>query len=98
MKNMRSNKHWLTALLLSLIMTVSGVCPALAADATAYADGTAAQTSAVTTTVNTSAEKTNPTYDPVLARREGQSDDENRPEKEGDKRAACKDAGAAVTV
>lgn len=66
---MRSNKHWLTALLLSLIMTVSGVCPALAADATAYADGTAAQTSAVTTTVNTSAEKTNPTYDPVLARR-----------------------------
>ena len=69
MKNMRSNKHWLTALLLSLIMTVSGVCPALAADATAYADGTAAQTSAVTTTVNTSAEKTNPTYDPVLARR-----------------------------
>lgn len=69
MKNMRSNKHWLTAVLLSLIMTVTGVCPALAADATAYADGTAAQTSAVTTTVNTSAEKTNPTYDPVLARR-----------------------------
>ena len=66
---MRSNKHWLTAVLLSLIMTVTGVCPALAADATAYADGTAAQTSAVTTTVNTSAEKTNPTYDPVLARR-----------------------------
>ena len=61
--------HWLTAVLLSLIMTVTGVCPALAADATAYADGTAAQTSAVTTTVNTSAEKTNPTYDPVLARR-----------------------------
>lgn len=69
MKNMRSNKHWLTAVLLSLTMTVTGVCPALAADATAYADGTAAQTSAVTTTVNTSAEKTNPTYDPVLARR-----------------------------
>ena len=69
MKNMRSNKHWLTAVLLSLIMTVTGVCPALAEDATAYADGTAAQTSAVTTTVNTSAEKTNPTYDPVLARR-----------------------------
>ena len=69
MKNMRRNKHWLTAVLLSLIMTVTGVCPALAADATAYADGTAAQTSAVTTTVNTSAEKTNPTYDPVLARR-----------------------------
>ena len=69
MKNMRRNKYWLTAVLLSLIMTVTGVCPALAADATAYADGTAAQTSAVTTTVNTSAEKTNPTYDPVLARR-----------------------------
>ena len=69
MKNMRSNKHWLTAVLLSLIMTVTGVCPALAADATAYADGTAAQMSAVTTTVNTSAEKTSPTYDPVLARR-----------------------------
>lgn len=65
-ENKRNRKLWLTAAVLSLTMTVTNACPMLAADAVAYAGSTVTQTAAVT---NTTAEKTNPTCDPVLSRR-----------------------------
>ena len=64
MSNISKRKFRLAALCLSLTMTVTGVCPALAAD-TGIRTGS---TDAVSATV-TAAEKTNPTCDPVLARR-----------------------------
>lgn len=57
----------LTAVVLSLVMTVTGVFPAFAAEGgSAYTGGT--DTAAVTVG-NTTTEKTTPTCDPVLARR-----------------------------
>lgn len=64
MSNISKRKFRLAALCLSLTMTVTSVCPALAAD-TGIRTGS---TDAVSATV-TAAEKTNPTCDPVLARR-----------------------------
>ncbi len=60
---------WLHALCLSLAMTVTTVCPALAADVSAYTNGADVQQSAVVTAAGTATEKTTPTCDPMLARR-----------------------------
>lgn len=60
---------WLHALCLSLAMTMTTVCPALAADVSAYTNGADVQQSAAVTAAGTATEKTTPTCDPMLARR-----------------------------
>lgn len=60
---------WLSALCLSITMTVTTVAPALAADALAYTNGADMQQTATLSTAGTASEKTTPTCDPVLARR-----------------------------
>lgn len=64
MSHITKKKFQLAALCLSLTMTVTSVCPALAAGT-----GTNAGSPDTVSTTVTAAEKTNPSYDPVLARR-----------------------------
>lgn len=66
--DMKKTKLCPAMVLLSLVLTVTSTFPALAASGT-DAGSTSATDTVVTAAGNTTAEKTTPTYDPLLARR-----------------------------
>lgn len=65
---MKKKKLWLATVLMSLALTVTSTFPALAASGADTVDFNTTDT-AVSGTGNTTAEKTTPTCDPLLARR-----------------------------